>query len=260
MDESDSDTPILKRPLSKSTSKSTSTTSTTTTPSKKVKVEEKNPLQAFSYQASPSSSLNSTPVKRQASPTGKASRKSPTSTPLKEEGDDGEEGNSLDKKTVAILNAGEHTHDHTDWLVHPKDKYGHSPSDPSYDPTSLQVPASYVKGCTNGMKQWWGVKQTIYDCVLLMKVGKFYETYHMDADIMVKELDLVYMKGEMAHAGFPEAAYSKFSNMLVDKGYRVARVEQTETPQMMKERNAKSSVKVSDGTIIVFSLQVFLVF
>ena len=138
MDESDSDTPILKRPstTSKPSRKSTGTASTPTstsisTPSKKVKVEEKNPLQSFSYQASPSSSLNATPVKRQASPASKSNRKSSTSTPLKEEVDDGEEGNSLDKKTVAILNAGEHTHDHTDWLIHPKDKYGHSPSDPS---------------------------------------------------------------------------------------------------------------------------------
>ena len=33
--------------------------------------------------------------------------------------------------------------------------------------------------------------------------------------------------------------------MLVNAGYRVARMEQTETPQMLKERNARSSVKVT---------------
>jgi DNA mismatch repair protein MSH6 len=47
------------------------------------------------------------------------------------------------------------------------------------------------------------------------------------------------MKGEEAHAGFPEAAYAKFSQMLVEKGYRVVRVEQTETPEMLKEANKK---------------------
>ena len=162
----------------------------------------------------------------------------------------------LEKKGAVILNAGEHAHDHIDWMIHPKDKNGNDPSSPDYDPTSLYVPPSYVKGCTNGMKQWWSEKQKAYDCVLLMKVGKFYETYHMDADIMVKELDLVYMKGETAHAGFPEAAYSKFSNILVNKGYRVARVEQTETPQQMKERNARSAVKVKIVFLIKLQSQV----
>ena len=63
----------------------------------------------------------------------------------------------------------------------------------------------------------------------------------MDTDIAVKELDLIYMKGEKAHCGFPEIAYSKFASQLVDRGYRVARVEQTETPDMLKERNSKSA-------------------
>lgn len=53
-----------------------------------------------------------------------------------------------------------------------------------------------------------------------MQVGKFYETYHMDADVLVKELDLVYMRGAIAHAGFPEIAYGRFSDALVKKGYR----------------------------------------
>lgn len=36
--------------------------------------------------------------------------------------------------------------------------------------------------------------------------------------------------------GFPETAYGRFSAILVEKGYKVARVEQTETPDMMSER------------------------
>jgi DNA mismatch repair protein MSH6 len=44
------------------------------------------------------------------------------------------------------------------------------------------------------------------------------------------------IKGDLAHCGFPEKAYSKFADILVTKGYKVARVEQTETPNMMKER------------------------
>ena len=55
----------------------------------------------------------------------------------------------------------------------------------------------------------------------------------MDADIGVKELSIdekpmIYMKGKKAHSGFPEVSYGKFSAMLVARGYKVARIEQTE--------------------------------
>lgn len=60
----------------------------------------------------------------------------------------------------------------------------------------------------------------------LAQVGKFYELFHQDADVGMQELDLIYMKGEKAHSGFPEISYGKFADELVSKGYRVARVEQ----------------------------------
>jgi DNA mismatch repair protein MSH6 len=47
---------------------------------------------------------------------------------------------------------------------------------------------------------------------------------------------LSYMKGHMAHAGFPEISYGPMADKLVRAGYKVARVEQTETPQMLQER------------------------
>lgn len=233
--------------------------STPQTPNK----QASNPLWNLSYNGTPSkspskSSINSpskssinSPSKQPTNSPSKSSTKSPKQ-PAKSQSasksqstqddtqDDTQDGG--DKKV--ILNAGEHFHDHTDWMLHPRDRYGHDKNSPDFDPTSIQIPSLFLKKATNGMKQWWAVKETAMDCVVLMKVGKFYETYHMDADIMVKELDLIYMKGETAHAGFPEAAYSKFSNMLVNKGYRVARVEQTETPQQMKERNRSGGQKV----------------
>lgn len=46
----------------------------------------------------------------------------------------------------------------------------------------------------------------------------------------MQELDLIYMKGEKAHSGFPEISYGKFADALVSKGYRVARVEQVRHP------------------------------
>ena len=59
----------------------------------------------------------------------------------------------------------------------------------------------------------------------------------MDAVVAVRELGLSSMKGEIAHCGFPEIAFGRFAETLVDRGYRIARVEQTETPQQMEQRN-----------------------
>lgn len=43
------------------------------------------------------------------------------------------------------------------------------------------------------MRQWWDVKSKYFDTVIFIKLGKFYELYHMDATIGVNELNLIYM-------------------------------------------------------------------
>lgn len=44
------------------------------------------------------------------------------------------------------------------------------------------------------------------------------------------------MRGESAHSGFPEQSFDRMSTSLVERGYKVARIEQTETPDAMQER------------------------
>jgi DNA mismatch repair protein MSH6 len=70
--------------------------------------------------------------------------------------------------------------------------------------------------------------------------GKFYEMFHMDADAGVEVCGLTYMKGANAHAGFPEISYGTMADKLVRAGYKVARVEQTETPEQLKDRKVKA--------------------
>ncbi|RLN20472.1 hypothetical protein BBO99_00000598 [Phytophthora kernoviae] len=144
----------------------------------------------------------------------------------------------------AVAGAGSHIHDSISWLNEKRrDINGNTPDSPDYDPRTVKVPPEFLKKETPAMVQWWGVKAHNMDTVLFFKVGKFYELFHMDADIGFKELNLIYMKGDKAHSGFPEIAYSKMSSQLVAKGYRVARVEQTETPEMLKVRNSTSATK-----------------
>ncbi|XP_065225587.1 DNA mismatch repair protein Msh6 [Planococcus citri] len=112
--------------------------------------------------------------------------------------------------------------------------------DPNYDPKTLLVPEDYKNKLTPGVRQWWELKSQNFDIILFFKVGKFYELYHMDAVIAANELNLTFMKGDFAHVGFPEKAYCRFSATLIEKGYKIARVEQTETPDMMAERCKKT--------------------
>lgn len=117
-----------------------------------------------------------------------------------------------------------------------KDITGRKRTHPDYDARTLFVPEDFYKTLTPAMRQWWKLKTNHYDCVLFFKVGKFYELYHMDATVGVQELGFSYMRGEFAHSGFPEQAYDRMSTTLIERGYKVARVEQTETPDMMQER------------------------
>jgi DNA mismatch repair protein MSH6 len=110
---------------------------------------------------------------------------------------------------------------------------------PDYDSSTLWVPESFLNNQTPAHRQWWTFKSNHFDTVLFFKMGKFYELFNMDAVIAVNELQIIYMKGDCAHAGFPEKAYKRYADVLIQKGYKVARIEQTETPLMMEERCKK---------------------
>lgn len=113
------------------------------------------------------------------------------------------------------------------------------PDHPDYDENTLYVPESFLNSQTPALRQWWLIKQNHMDAILFFKMGKFYELFNEDAVIGVNNLDICYMKGDEtkpAHAGFPEVSYEKYSKKLIEKGFKVIRIEQTETPAMMEER------------------------
>jgi DNA mismatch repair protein MSH6 len=143
----------------------------------------------------------------------------------------------------AVNPAGSHVHNHLKFLQNPRDAQGRTPDHADYDPRTLKVVlADWVSHCdkmTDAVKQWWDLKAQYLDTVLLFKTGKFYELFHMDADAGVLALGCAYMKGHVAHAGFPEISYGTMAHKLVLAGYKVARVEQTETPDQLKIRRQK---------------------
>lgn len=60
--------------------------------------------------------------------------------------------------------------------------------------------------------------------------------------VLVRVITKPNFQGDFAHSGFPESAYARMSSTLVSKGYKVARVEQTETPEMMQDRCKRGKI------------------
>ena len=69
--------------------------------------------------------------------------------------------------------------------------------------------------------------------MIFFKLGKFYELFYEDAVIGNKHLDLNWMAKKM-HVGFPEKTLDKYAAKLVELGFKVCIVEQTETPKEME--------------------------
>lgn len=95
-----------------------------------------------------------------------------------------------------------------------------SPKDPNYDPSTLYVPEEAWSKFTVPTRQFWKIKSDNFDKVILFKLGKFYELFYDDAAIGNKYLNLKFM-GTKMHTGFPEKCLEKYSNELVELGFKV---------------------------------------
>ena len=146
----------------------------------------------------------------------------------------------------AVNPSGTHMHNHLRFFTSDRrDANGHRAGHPCHSPRTLTVDYAELARnqetgkVTAAQRQWWEIKSQYADTVLLFKTGKFYEMFHDDADVGASVLGFVYMKGASAHAGFPEGAYGTMVSRLVAAGCKVARVEQTETPDAMQERKKR---------------------
>ena len=59
----------------------------------------------------------------------------------------------------------------------------------------MKLEINYLKKYfSQAIRQWWELKRDNFDTILFFKVGKFYELYHQDAVIAVKQLGLTFMR------------------------------------------------------------------
>ncbi|XP_058798810.1 probable DNA mismatch repair protein Msh6 isoform X2 [Phymastichus coffea] len=122
-----------------------------------------------------------------------------------------------------------------------KDKNQRLPSHPNYDPSTLYIPPQFLDSQTPFMHQWWLLKANHYDCVLFFRFGNFYQLFHMDGVIGANELNLTLidvLKKGFAHTACSAMSYGRMAGILLERGYKVARIEQTETQEKANQRIA----------------------
>lgn len=110
---------------------------------------------------------------------------------------------------------------------------------------------------TPAMQQHAGMKEKYPDCLLLFRMGDFYETFGEDAKIASKALNITLtarragMGGKIPLAGVPYHALDHYLKILIKKGFKVAICEQVEDPKLAKGIVKREVVRVvTPGTII----------
>ncbi|KAH7166331.1 muts domain V-domain-containing protein [Dactylonectria macrodidyma] len=132
------------------------------------------------------------------------------------------------------------------WLAKIMDKEKRPPGHPEYDPRTIFIPPLAWSKFSPFEKQYWGIKQNLWDTIVFFKKGKFYELYENDATIGHQEFDFKMTdRVNMRMVGVPESSLDHWVNQFIAKQYKVARVDQKETNlgKEMRERQEKSGKK-----------------
>jgi len=97
-----------------------------------------------------------------------------------------------------------------------------------------------METATPMLKQYHAIKTKHQDCILLFRLGDFYEMFYDDAKVVSRALDLVLTsrgKGTANHVpmcGFPHHAADTYIARLIKAGHKVAICEQLEDPALAK--------------------------
>ena len=116
--------------------------------------------------------------------------------------------------------------------------------------------ASEVNKTTPMMQQYLAVKEKHQDCLVMYRMGDFYEMFFQDAIVASKALDIAlthrgtHMGEPIPMCGVPHHAFSSYMPKLVRQGFKVAICDQVESPEEAKKRGYKAVVKREVSRII----------
>ena len=121
----------------------------------------------------------------------------------------------------------------------------------------LNIPVEHL---TPGMKQYLEAKRSHPDCLIMLRMGDFYEMFYEDAVTASRELEITLTsrgkdEKKAPLAGVPYHALETYLGRLIKKGYKVAIIEQLEDPKQAKGLVKRGLVRiVTPGTVIESSL------
>lgn len=104
-------------------------------------------------------------------------------------------------------------------------------------------------------QQYLDIKRQHQDCIVLFRLGDFYETFDGDAEIAARELDLVLTSRPVSKseripmAGVPHHAVEGYIARLIEKGYHVAVCEQITEPNGRGLVEREVTRVITPGTI-----------
>ena len=110
---------------------------------------------------------------------------------------------------------------------------------------------------TPAMRQYLDIKSRYPDCILLFRMGDFYEMFFEDAVVASKILDITLTsrnKGKedsIPLCGFPYHAVSTYLAKLIDAGFKAAICEQVEDPKLAKGVVKREVVRVVTPGLVV---------
>ena len=114
---------------------------------------------------------------------------------------------------------------------------------------------------TPAMQRYWEIKRENPDCLLLYRMGDFYETFFEDAVMMSRELEIALtgrecgVLGKIPLAGIPAKSVDSYLEKIVAKDIKVAVCEQLEDPKMTKGIVKRGVVRIiTAGTLIESNL------
>lgn len=107
------------------------------------------------------------------------------------------------------------------------------------------------------IQQYLAIKKDYLDTIVFFRLGDFYEMFFDDAYVASRELEIA-LTGKDAGApervpmcGVPFHAYAQYAEKLIEKGYKIAIVEQVEDASMAKGLVKRDVVRlITPGTII----------
>ncbi len=111
------------------------------------------------------------------------------------------------------------------------------------------------------MRQYIDIKEAHSDCIVMYRLGDFYEMFFEDAVIASKELEIVLtgrdcgLDERAPMCGVPYHAVEIYINKLIEKGYKVAICEQMTDPRESKGLVERDVIRIiTPGTVIEDSM------